>query len=93
MTQDKNPPNHIGVAVLTTSGRWPNSGFESVPIHQPVHVFLDKAARELKLVDTAGWIATVDGREIKVVASYQDNGLAREVVIDFGPRAAGGGGA
>lgn len=91
MSHEKPLPNHLGVVVLTTSGRWPTQGGESTPINQPVHVVLAKAARELAIVDTTGWIATVGGREINVSSSFADNGLTGEVTIDFGPRAAGGG--
>lgn len=84
-------PNHIGVAVVTTSGRWPAAGFESVPSHQKLQVALEHAARALHLVDTSGWLATFSGRELAIDASHLENDLSGHVVIDYGPRAGGGG--
>jgi hypothetical protein len=89
--QSKPNDNHIGVAVMTTSGRWPATGFDRAPSHQPVKVQLAEAARHLGLVDTSKWIARVGTKELNVAASYIDNGLATEVEIDYGPREAGGG--
>jgi hypothetical protein len=83
--------NHIEVAVVTTSGRWPATGFDRVPTHQPVKVELADAARHLGIVNTSNWIARVGTKELNVAASYKDNGLATQVEIDYGPREAGGG--
>lgn len=91
-TQHPDPNKKVEVAVLTTSGRWPAApGFEEVPRMQKVQVSLEKAARELHLTSTAGWIATVDGKEINPALSFEENGLGPKVVIDFHPRASGGG--
>jgi hypothetical protein len=91
MTKSDHPPNHVEVAVLTTSGRWPATGFERTPSHQKVKVALDHAARELHLADTSGWVATVGGQEIAVESTYVDNHLTGQVIIDYGPRTGGGG--
>lgn len=82
---------HIGVAVITTSGIWPADGYDLVPAHQKVRVQLERAARALRLTDTSNWVAKVGGRELNVDASYLDNGLSSQVGIDFGPREGGGG--
>jgi len=84
-------PNRINVSVITTSGPWPAQGFEQVPNHQPVRVFLEKALRQLGIVSAEDWIATVAGTAINVSASYIDNHLSGNIAIDYGPRAAGGG--
>lgn len=90
--QDRPPqPQHIGVAVITTSGIWPSDGYDLVPIHQKVRVQLERAARELKLTDTSNWVATFGGKELNVDSSYLDNGLSDQVGIDYGPREGGGG--
>ena len=84
-------PQHIEVAVVTTSGTWPEKGFDSVPIHQPIKVELQQAAKELKIADTTGWVATVKGRELNIEQSYIENQLSGQVEIDYGPREGGGG--
>src|SRR6266700_3171394 len=71
----------ILVAVTTTAGSWPKTGFEKVPLHQKVKIFLKKAADELMIVSTEGWIAKVDNREIQVEESYEQNQLSGEVTI------------
>ena len=84
-------PQHIDVVVLTTSGTWPESGFESVPIHQPIKVQLQRAVKELKITDTTSWIAKVGNQELNVEQSYEQNKLSGQVEIDYGPREGGGG--
>jgi|ERR1043166_4001359 hypothetical protein len=84
-------PQHIEVAVITTSGTWPQEGFDSVPIHQPIKVQLQQAAKKLKIADTTGWVATVGGRELNVEQNYLENQLSGQVQIDYGPREGGGG--
>ena len=87
----ENPEDHVFVAVITTSGSWPKEGFEKVTSNQKVSVFLKKAAHELKIVSTEGWIAKVDNKEIQVDNTYFENHLSGEVIIDYGPREGGGG--
>jgi len=88
---DTKPDNHVEVEVITTSGSYPASGAVRAAANQPVHVELEKAVRELHIVDTNGWIARVNGREIDPSKSYVENGLAGTVKIDYGPREGGGG--
>jgi hypothetical protein len=85
------PETHIDVVVVTTSGSYPESGTDRVAAHQPVRNELTKAAQELHIVDTAGWVARVGGTEIDVDKSYIDNHLTGAVTIDYGPREGGGG--
>ncbi|MGA3124319.1 MAG: hypothetical protein ABSF69_26470 [Polyangiaceae bacterium] len=86
--QDK----HLGAAVVTTSGRWPASGFENVPDHEKVRKLLDEAAKRLDLAGTHDWIATIGTKTLNADESFKANGFTRgDVVIDFGPRQAGGG--
>src|SRR5579871_2419471 len=42
--QTKPKPQHIDVAVITTSGSWPKEGFDNVPVHQPIKIELHQAA-------------------------------------------------
>lgn len=84
-------PQHIDVVIATTAGFYPAEGAERVPINQPVKVQLAKAAKALKIVDTAGWIARVGTQEIDVEKSYAANGLTCKVEIDYSRREGGGG--
>ena len=84
-------PNHLLVAIVTTSGSYPDDGFDEVPDHQPVKVELDHAADKLHITNTTDWIATVGGNELKVDQSYSANGLHGTVEISYGPRETGGG--
>jgi len=81
----------VEVAVVTTSGTYPSRGHARVPAHQKVRVELEKAAKELKITSTDGWIARVGSKEIDVDKSYLDNALSGEFFIDWGPRQGGGG--
>jgi hypothetical protein len=89
--QPNDRPNHIEVVVHTTSGSYPSEGFTSVPTHQKVRHILDVAIRELKLVDTGTWIASVNGRDLNSDANYLENHLTGQAEIQFGPREGGGG--
>ena len=82
---------HVEVQVVTTSGIYPVDGTVRAPVNQPVKVVLGKAQKELEIADTAGWIVTVDGREIDPDKNYEDNGLQGVVKLDWGPREGGGG--
>jgi hypothetical protein len=84
-------PNHILVAVITTAGPFPQHGFDSVPIHQPVKVELLHASKQLGIGNVTGWVATVSGRELNIENSYTDNDLKEKVDISWGPREGGGG--
>lgn len=86
------PETHVDVVVVTTSGSDPATGTDRVSAHQPVRNQLEQAARKLDIVDTAGWIARVGGREIDVEQNYIENQLTGTVTIDYGPREGGGGG-
>lgn len=85
------PDTHVEIVVVTTSGTYPVTGSDRVAAHQPVRNQLAKAAKELKIVDTSGWIARVGGTEIDVNKTYIENGLTGTVQIDYGPREGGGG--
>jgi hypothetical protein len=87
--------NFVAVSISTTSGFFPEEGFDRVPAHQKVRVQLEKAAHKLGIKDTANWIATVTGpggkRQIDPEKNYPDNHLSGEVEIDWGPSEGGGG--
>lgn len=81
----------VGVAIATTSGFYPETGFIQVPANQKVEVELKKAAKALNLTDTSNWVAKVAGRTIDPSQSYAENQLSGEVEVDWGPREGGGG--
>jgi hypothetical protein len=82
---------HVEVRVVTTSGIYPETGFDRVPEHQVVDVVLKKADHHLHITNTAGWIAVVGGRKIDIAKSYRDNALTGRVEIDWGPDHGAGG--
>jgi hypothetical protein len=85
--------NFVEVTISTTSGLFPASGSDRVPVNQKVRVQLEKAARELHVADTAGWIAAVGNppRAINPDQSYEENHLSGTVEINWGPEHGGGG--
>ena len=90
-SQSKPKPNHLLVVIITTSGSFPESGFEEVPINQHLEVMLKKAAKALGITDTTGWLAKHGLTILDPSKSYHDLGLAGEVSLDYGPPASGGG--
>lgn len=89
--KNPHPETHVMVEIVTTSGTWPDEGFDKVPAHQKIQVLLEKAVKKLRIADVNGWIATVGDKELNVDSSYLDNGLTGRVSIDYGPREGGGG--
>ena len=86
-----NKENFVNVAVVTTGGSYPDEGFEKTPSNQKIRIFLSEAARKLNIADFSNWIARVDDKEVDPEESYETNGLAGNIEIDFGPREGGGG--
>jgi hypothetical protein len=89
------PEQFVEVSISTTAGFFPAEGFNRVPAHQKVEIELDRAKHELKIKDTAGWIATVtspSGKRVVIPAkTYSENDLSGKVEIDWGPSEGGGG--
>jgi hypothetical protein len=82
----------LEAAVVTTSGRWPATGFDKTAPNQKVRHVLDQAAKHLNLAATNDWIATVGTKTVNADVSFADNGFTTgEIIIDFGPRQGGGG--
>ena len=90
---EQHPPKHLEVRVVTTSGIYPDTGFEQVPEHERVEAVLKKADHKLHITNTNGWIAVVDGRKIDINRSFRENGLTGRVEIDWGPDHGAGGNA
>jgi hypothetical protein len=85
------PETHVEVQIVTTSGKYPDAGFDDVPANQKIRVELEKAARKLSITDTTGWVATIGDRELSIDQSYRENGQTGKIVIDYGPQEGGGG--
>ncbi len=86
--------NHrdLAVAVVTTSGRWPTTGFDTVPENQKIKHVLQEATKHLHLAGTEGWIATVGNQTLNPDESFAGQGFTSgQILIDFGPRQGGGG--
>jgi hypothetical protein len=81
----------INVRVITSSGHYPEHGHEKVPLAEHVKDILARAATSLGIVDTAQWVANVNGALIDVSQMYVQLGLHGEATIDYG-RSEGGGG-
>jgi hypothetical protein len=81
----------LDVRVITTSGVYPESGFEKVEEKELVKTVLDKADKKLHITNTTGWIAVVSGRKIDISRSFHENGLTGRVEIDWGPDHGAGG--
>ncbi len=91
MAMEEHHEKFVEVRVVTTSGIYPEAGFDRVPEHQVVDVVLKKADHHLHITNTAGWIAVVGGRKIDIARSYRENALAGRVEIDWGPDHGAGG--
>jgi hypothetical protein len=99
--ENEQTPNHgkhheeqfVEVAISTTSGFYPSTGYERVSIHQKIEVMLHKAAKALNLTDTSNWVVSVNKSPIDPSRSYEESGLKGRVDIDWGPREGGGGNA
>lgn len=91
----EHPHEFVEVSISTTSGFFPAEGFNRVRPEEKVEIELEKARKELKIKDTAGWVATVTGpagkRVIDPAKTYLQNGLSGKVEIDWGPSEGGGG--
>lgn len=81
----------VEVRVVTTSGLFPDAGFDRAPEEQPVNVILKQADNKLHITNTTGWIAVVGGRKIDIARSFRDNALTGRVEIDWGPDHGAGG--
>lgn len=89
--KDKNEDKFITVEVMTVSGGYPEEGVQNIPIHQKVNVLLEKASKELGIISTEGFVASIEGQEIDINKSYEDLGLTGSVEIDWSKREGGGG--
>jgi len=77
--------------VVTTSGVYPETGFERVAEQEHVETLLKKADEKLHITNPAGWIAVVGGRKIDITKSFHQNGLSGRIEIDWGPDHGAGG--
>jgi len=82
----------VAVAVITTSGTFPNADdYRRAYSTEPVSDVLAKAAQELKLTNTEDWEAYVDNRPIDPARTFEQNELCDIVEIEWHKREGGGG--
>lgn len=79
------------VTVFTTSGTFPTQGALRVNAGELIASVLARAAVELHITDTTGWVAQVDGVDINPQQTFAQAGLSGEVDIEWGAREGGGG--
>jgi len=91
MTSEKNNDNFVEIEVITVSGSYPDEGFVKTPKNQEVRILLEKASKKLGIVETEGFIATIDGSEINIHSTYEALNLDDETTIDWSKREGGGG--
>ncbi|MEJ2111111.1 MAG: hypothetical protein P8Z37_14610 [Acidobacteriota bacterium] len=76
---------HVKVVVRTPNGTWPTEGFFEVPIYQKVARLLEHARSSLKLKETGQWAVKAQSEHLNPALSYEENGLAGHVFIDYKP--------
>jgi hypothetical protein len=77
---------HVELAIRTPSGTWPTEGFMEVPAQQDVREELIRAAEALGIqAHIKGWEASSEGQIIDTRATFIENGLSGEVIIQYGP--------
>jgi hypothetical protein len=81
----------VNVQIVTTSGNFPASGFESFHDQQKLGVALNQSAAKLKLHNTSTWVATLNGRTLNPDLSFEANQIPNDSEIFWGPVAPGGG--
>lgn len=88
-------PGHnikIEVLVITPSGIFPkNEKPRQVAADDQISAVLEKAAKELKLTDTTGWVVSVNERPLNPDLSFAANGLSGTVELDWHKPEGGGG--
>lgn len=91
MTNEKKNDQFIKAEVITVSGSFPVEGSKDVPIHQKIRILLEKASAALGIVNTDGFIATINGQEIDINVTYESLNLTDDITIDWSKREGGGG--
>nr|WP_314524959.1 multiubiquitin domain-containing protein [uncultured Brevundimonas sp.] len=91
VTRNRRDHDFVTVTVFATAGVFPAEGALRVKADTLVSDVLERAARKLHLTDTAAWIVSIDGRDINVALSFEQNGLSGHVDLDWLPPEGGGG--
>jgi hypothetical protein len=88
---DHGPDHKVFVTVITPSGIYPEDGPDKINDDKSVSDVLAKAAKKLKLTNTADWVAYVGDRQIDPNRSFKDNGLSGTIEIEWHKPEGGGG--
>lgn len=83
--------DHVLVKVITTSGPYPKTGEDRVKAATRISLVLADAASDLRLADTAGWVARVGGDHVDAAKTFAEEGLHGNIKINWGPAEGGGG--
>ena len=84
-------PDKVLAVVVTTAGLFPAEGANRYPVTEIIANVLARAAKRLKITDTAGWTVTVSGRDINPSLSFAQAGLTGEINLEWGAPEGGGG--
>jgi hypothetical protein len=92
MDISENGEKPLGVAVITTSGTFPNDDdYRRASEGEKIETILKAAADKLGLTNTGDWIALVDEREINPNKTFKEESLHCVVDIEWHKREGGGG--
>ncbi|GLQ48387.1 hypothetical protein GCM10007862_34380 [Dyella lipolytica] len=92
MNDQQDDVKPIAVAVITTSGTFPNvEDYRRTYSTEPLSVILKAAAEKLGLTNTSDWEAFVDNRPVDVSKSFEGNALHNIVEIEWHKPEGGGG--
>lgn len=82
----------VAVAVITPAGVYPDDeDFRRVAETTVIAVVLEQAKKQLKITNTADWVARVHERDINVNNTFRQDHLSGIVEIEWHKREGGGG--
>jgi hypothetical protein len=82
----------LGAAVITPVGTYPGDElFQRVLPGDRISAVLSRAATELKITNTDGWVVVVDDRDIDPNQTFHEAGLRCVVEIEYHKPEGGGG--
>ena len=83
--------NLVDIQVVTTSGNYPDTGYQHFNIHEKLGIVLKQAANHLKLVNTDGWVARIGDRILNPDLTIGENAITGPATIRWAPVERGGG--
>lgn len=83
--------NLIDIQVVTTSGNYPETGYQHFNVHEKLSTVLHQAASRLKLVNTDGWVARIGERVLNPDLTIAENAITGPATIRWAPVERGAG--